>query len=67
MLARCTDRDFVVGELSVDQHEADRDPHTVVVWLTVQGSRSITDLTAELADIRGVLTVTGDDANTPQP
>jgi putative Mg2+ transporter-C (MgtC) family protein len=67
VLARCTDRDFVVGELSVDQHETDREPHTVAVWLTVQGSRSITDLTAELADIHGVLTVSGDDANTPQP
>jgi putative Mg2+ transporter-C (MgtC) family protein len=66
VLVRCTERNFKVGELSIDQHDADHDPHTVSVWLTVQGSRSISDLTAELADINGVLTVASDDANVPQ-
>jgi putative Mg2+ transporter-C (MgtC) family protein len=67
ILVRCTDRDFKVGELSIDQHDADHDPHTVSVWLTVQGSRSISDLTAGLAEINGVLTVASDDGNIPQP
>jgi hypothetical protein len=31
------------GELSIGQRDADHDPHTVSVWLTVQGSRSITE------------------------
>jgi putative Mg2+ transporter-C (MgtC) family protein len=66
VLVRCTERDFNVGELSIDQHDADHDPHTVSVWLTVQGSRSISELTAELAEINGVLTVASDDANVPQ-
>jgi putative Mg2+ transporter-C (MgtC) family protein len=66
VLVRCTDRNFNVGELSIDQHDADHDPHTVSVWLTVQGSRSISELTAELAEINGVLTVASDDANVPQ-
>jgi putative Mg2+ transporter-C (MgtC) family protein len=67
ILVRCTDRNFNVGELSIDQHDTDHDPHTVSVWLTVQGSRSISDLTAELAEINGVLTVASDDGNVPQP
>jgi putative Mg2+ transporter-C (MgtC) family protein len=67
ILVRCTDRNFKVGELSIDQHDADHDPHSVSVWLTVQGSRSISDLTAELAEINGVLTVASDDGNIPQP
>jgi putative Mg2+ transporter-C (MgtC) family protein len=53
-------------ELSIDQHDADHDPHTISVWLTVQGSRSISELTAELAEINGVLTVASDDGNVPQ-
>jgi hypothetical protein len=36
------------------------------VWLTVQGSRSISELTAELAEINGVLTVASDDGNVLQ-
>jgi len=66
VLVRCTDRNFNVGELSIDQHDADHDPHTISVWLTVQGSRSISELTAELAEINGVLTVASDDGNVPQ-
>jgi putative Mg2+ transporter-C (MgtC) family protein len=66
ILLRCTDRNFIVGELSVEQRDADHDPRTVSVWLTVQGSRSITELTTELADVHGVLAVAGDDANVAQ-
>ncbi|WP_433337389.1 hypothetical protein [Spirillospora sp. CA-294931] len=67
MLTLCTDRRFLVGELSVEQEDDDRDARTVRVWLTVQGSGSVSDLTAELAEIDGVLLVSGDDANTPRP
>ena len=63
-LALCTSRDFVVGELSIDRH--DDDPRTVTVSLTVQGSGSITDLTAEIADFEGVLTVSSSDVNIPR-
>ncbi|MDN3359220.1 MgtC/SapB family protein [Actinomadura sp. DC4] len=67
ILVRCTDRRFNVAELSVDQHDADADRHAVSVWLTVQGRNSISELTAALAEIKGVLTVAGDDSNVPQP
>jgi putative Mg2+ transporter-C (MgtC) family protein len=67
ILLRCTNRNFIIGELSIEQRDGDHDPHTVSVWLTVQGSRSITELTSELADVHGVLTVSSDDANVAQP
>jgi putative Mg2+ transporter-C (MgtC) family protein len=67
ILLRCTNRNFIIGELSIEQRAGDHDPHTVSVWLTVQGSRSITELTSELADVHGVLTVSSDDANVAQP
>ena len=66
-LAECTRRDFTVGDLSIEQRGEDDEPRTVSVWLSVHGSRSISDLTAALADIDGVLTVSSDDANTPPP
>jgi putative Mg2+ transporter-C (MgtC) family protein len=66
VLEECTNRTFIVGEVSVDQHD-DHDHHdtrTVTVWLTVQGSGPVDELVAALADLDGVLTVSGDDANT---
>ncbi|TCO59297.1 hypothetical protein [Actinocrispum wychmicini] len=33
------------------------------VWLTVQGAGSVNELVAALAEIPGVLSVSGDDAN----
>lgn len=64
-LAECTRRDFTVSELSIEQRGEQDEPRTVSVWLSVQGSRSITDLTATLADIDGMLAVSSDDANAP--
>lgn len=62
VLALCTERRFVIGDLTVEQRV---EPGVVVVRLTVQGAGSLTDLTAELADVDGVLAVAGRDANTP--
>jgi putative Mg2+ transporter-C (MgtC) family protein len=53
--------------LSVDQHDEQHQPPEVSVWLSVQGKGSISDLTAALTEINGVLTVSGSDANTPEP
>jgi putative Mg2+ transporter-C (MgtC) family protein len=61
VLEYCTDRGLTVDRLSVDH--GDPESGTVSVWLTVQGSRSPTELAAELAEIDGVLTVTGADEN----
>jgi putative Mg2+ transporter-C (MgtC) family protein len=67
-LAACTARGFTVSEVSVEQpadHEARHEAGTVAVWLTVQGKGSVSDLAAALADVTGVLAVSGDDANSP--
>ena len=64
-LAACTARGFTVTELSVEQSEGDHEPRDVAVWLTVQGKGRISELTAALADLDGVLAVSGDDANSP--
>lgn len=78
-LAACTGRGFTVAELTVDQHETAQrevtqpeateeetgDARTVAVWLVVQGSAAVSELTAALAEVPGVLTVSGDDANSP--
>lgn len=63
-LEECTARKFTVGEVSVDQHGEDRGARTVTVWLVVQGAGSVNELVTALADIDGVRTVAGDDANT---
>jgi len=65
-LAECSRRAFTVGELSIEQGD-DEEPRTVSVWLSVHGSGSVTDLTAALVDIDGILAVSGDDANTSAP
>jgi len=66
-LAECTRRDFTVGELSIEQRGEDDQARTVSVWLSVQGSGSITDLTATLTDIDGILAVSSDDASSATP
>jgi putative Mg2+ transporter-C (MgtC) family protein len=67
ILELCTAREFTVSELSIERPGEDQDPRTVSVWLTVRGNRSISDLTAALAEIDGVLSISSDDANTPSP
>lgn len=63
-LAECTSRTFTVGELSIDQHDDHHDTtRTVSVWLTVRGAGSVNDLVTALAEIPGMLSVSGDDAN----
>jgi hypothetical protein len=46
-----------------DQHHDDHDARAVTVWPTVQGAGHLDELVAPLADLDGVLTVSGDDAN----
>jgi putative Mg2+ transporter-C (MgtC) family protein len=64
-LAACTARGFTVTEVSVDQPDGDHEARNVAIWLTVQGTASVTELTATLADLDGVQAVSGDDANSP--
>lgn len=62
VLAECTRRDFTIGDLTIDQHE--KDPRTVTVRLELRGAGAISELTAALAELEGILAVAGDDANT---
>lgn len=66
VLAECTGRGFTVGELAVEQRDSDA-PRSVSVWLSVQGGGSVSGLTAALADIDGVLSVSSDDSDTQAP
>ena len=58
-LVECADHDFVVGNVAIDQPDADRADRVVSVRLSVQGRGSLSALTASLAEIDGVLTVSG--------
>ncbi|WP_214416201.1 MgtC/SapB family protein [Sphaerisporangium fuscum] len=61
VLAECTSRGFSVSELSVDQRAERRDPATVSLWLSVQGTGSVSQLSAALTEIDGVLGVLVED------
>lgn len=70
-LAEVTRRDFAVAELTIDQRDGlepgpdDERARTVGLWLSVQGRGRIDHLTASLADVPGVLTVSAGDGNAP--
>jgi putative Mg2+ transporter-C (MgtC) family protein len=63
-LTACATHGFAVSETSVDQEDERHDPRTVVLQLTVEGRGSVSDLTAALADVEGVLAVSAIDGNT---
>ncbi|WP_433294218.1 MgtC/SapB family protein [Actinoplanes sp. CA-030573] len=67
VLAECARQNFVTSETAFEQVDGRPDPRTVAAGLTVQGRGSVSDLTAAIADIDGVLAVSGDDGNTPTP
>jgi putative Mg2+ transporter-C (MgtC) family protein len=63
ILTACTTRGFAIAETSIDQ--PDRDPRRVILRLTVEGRGEVSDLTAALAGLAGVLAVASDDGNAP--
>ncbi|MFC7591492.1 MgtC/SapB family protein [Nonomuraea antimicrobica] len=67
VLATCTDRGFVIAELTVERGHEHRDPGISSILLLVQGPGSIRDLATELAEIDGVLTVFSSDLGAPAP
>uniref|UniRef100_UPI000E0C1EE2 MgtC/SapB family protein n=1 Tax=Nocardia mexicana TaxID=279262 RepID=UPI000E0C1EE2 len=56
-LVECADHEFVVGNVSIEQPDLEDSARTVSVWLSVQGRGSLGELTASLAEIEGVLTI----------
>lgn len=66
-LVTCTDREFTVGDLAIEQRDGGQDPRTVSLWLSVRGSGSLNDLIAALAGIPGVLAVSSDDPDAASP
>ncbi|MEV7970548.1 MgtC/SapB family protein [Sphaerisporangium sp. NPDC088356] len=67
VLAECTRRGFSVTQLSVDQRTLHKDQAAVSLWLTVHGPGRISELTAALAEIDGVLAVSGQDSDSAMP
>ncbi|MGA5760532.1 MgtC/SapB family protein [Nonomuraea bangladeshensis] len=57
VLSLCTERGFVIAELSMERHREGHDPHVISIWLVVQGSGAIGPLIAELAEVEGVIAV----------
>jgi putative Mg2+ transporter-C (MgtC) family protein len=63
ILTACTTNGFAIAETAIDQ--PDRDPRTVILRLTVEGRGDVSQLTATLADLAGVVAVASDDGNAP--
>jgi hypothetical protein len=51
MLTACTAGGFTIAETAIDQPERDR--HTVILRLTVEGRGDVPALTATLSDLTG--------------
>ncbi|GII88320.1 putative magnesium transport MgtC family protein [Sphaerisporangium siamense] len=66
VMAACAEERFTLSEVSVDQ-QAQAEPGTVTLWLTVHGSGSPARLVARLSEIDGVLAVAGQDADSTFP
>ncbi|WP_248960710.1 MgtC/SapB family protein [Sphaerisporangium perillae] len=67
VLEECTHRGFSMSELSVDQRAGREDSAFVTVWLSVHGPGAISELTATLTEIDGVLAVSGQDSDSAMP
>ncbi|GIH15793.1 MgtC/SapB family protein [Rugosimonospora africana] len=66
-LAECARYRFTVGDLSIEQSGDGANPRAVTVCLSIQGSGSVSGLTAALADIDGILAISGGDADPAPP
>ncbi len=64
-LAECTRHRFTVGDLSIEQSGEGHNPRAVTVCLSIQGSGSVSSLTAALAEIDGILAISGEDDDSP--
>jgi putative Mg2+ transporter-C (MgtC) family protein len=64
-LAECARHRFTVGDLSIEQSGEGPNPRAVTVCLSVRGSGSVHSLTAALADIDGILAISGEDDDSP--
>ncbi|MFC4591428.1 MgtC/SapB family protein [Sphaerisporangium corydalis] len=67
VLAEFTRRGFSVTELSVDQRLRHQDQAAVSLWITVHGGGSLSELTATLAEVEGVLAVATQDTDAVMP
>lgn len=63
ILTACTAGGFTIAETAIDRPERDR--HTVILRLTVEGRGDVPALTATLSDLTGVVAVASDDGNAP--
>jgi putative Mg2+ transporter-C (MgtC) family protein len=67
LLAVCGEHGFSVGDVDVGRNEQTEDgERTIMLRLKVRGRGSVAELTSDLGDVEGVLSVRGDDINAPR-
>ncbi|MER6574503.1 MgtC/SapB family protein [Nonomuraea sp. NPDC001023] len=67
VLALCSDRGFVIAELSLERDRPREDRESISIWLVVQGSGPVGVLITELLEIDGVLGVSSVDLDVTTP
>ncbi|MFF4192279.1 MgtC/SapB family protein [Nonomuraea sp. NPDC001831] len=67
VLALCSERGFVIAELSLERDRPREDRESISIWLVVQGSGPVGVLITELLEIDGVLGVSSVDLDVTTP
>ncbi|MFF0865609.1 MgtC/SapB family protein [Nonomuraea sp. NPDC050227] len=67
VLALCSDRGFVIAELTLERDQPSKDRESISIWLVVQGAGPVEVLITELLEIDGVLGVSSVDLDVTTP
>ncbi|MEU8321872.1 MgtC/SapB family protein [Nonomuraea sp. NPDC048881] len=67
VLALCSDRGFVIAELTLERDQPPKDRESISIWLVVQGPGPVEVLVTELLEIDGVLGVSSVDLDVTTP
>ncbi|MFI7421153.1 MgtC/SapB family protein [Nonomuraea sp. NPDC049684] len=67
VLALCSDRGFVIAELTLERDQPPKDRESISIWLVVQGAGPVEVLITELLEIDGVLGVSSVDLDVTTP
>ncbi|MEU1389746.1 MULTISPECIES: MgtC/SapB family protein [unclassified Nonomuraea] len=67
VLALCSERGFVIAELTLERDHPGKDRESISIWLVVQGAGPVGELITELLDIDGVLGVSSVDLDVTTP
>ncbi|MEV3984633.1 MgtC/SapB family protein [Nonomuraea sp. NPDC049758] len=67
VLALCSERGFVIAELTLERDQPRKDRESISIWLVVQGAGPVEVLITELLEIDGVLGVSSVDLDVATP